>query len=124
MFNIKEPVNALTHLAGAVLSSVALVWMIIKGVSNGSTLQIVSALVFGLSLIALYTASTVYHWVPSSEKSGCYTTQSRPLYDIHTYCRHIHTGLPDCLKRNFRLDPVWYCMGTCCTWYCYEVGLV
>ncbi len=68
MFNIKEPVNALTHLAGAVLSSVALVWMIIKGVSNGSTLQIVSALVFGLSLIALYTASTVYHWVPSSEK--------------------------------------------------------
>ncbi len=43
MFNIKEPVNALTHLAGAVLSSVALVWMIIKGVSNGSTLQIVSA---------------------------------------------------------------------------------
>lgn len=68
MFNIKEPVNALTHLAGAVLSSVALVWMIIKGVSNGSTLQVVSALVFGLSLIALYTASTVYHWVPSSEK--------------------------------------------------------
>lgn len=68
MFNIKEPVNALTHLAGALLSAVALVWMIIKGVSNGSTLQIVSAVVFGFSLIALYTASTVYHWVPTSDK--------------------------------------------------------
>jgi len=68
MFNIKEPVNALTHLAGALLSAVALVWMIMKGVSNGSTLQIVSAVVFGLSLIALYTASTVYHWVPTSDK--------------------------------------------------------
>lgn len=68
MFNMKEPVNTLTHLAGAVLSAVALIWMIFKGVSNGSTLQIVSAVVFGLSLIALYTASTVYHWVPSSEK--------------------------------------------------------
>jgi len=65
---MKEPVNTLTHLAGALLSVVALVWMIIKGVSNGSTLQIVSAIIFGLSLIALYTASTVYHWVPSSEK--------------------------------------------------------
>ncbi len=68
MFNIKEPVNALTHLAGALLSAAALGWMIVKGVSNGSTLQVVSAVIFGLSLIALYTASTVYHWVPSSEK--------------------------------------------------------
>jgi len=68
MFNMKEPVNTLTHLAGAVLSGVALIWMIFKGVYNGSTLQVVSAVVFGLSLIALYTASTVYHWVPSSEK--------------------------------------------------------
>lgn len=67
MLKIKEPVNALTHLAGALLSAAALVWMIVKGVSNGSTLQVVSAVIFGLSLIALYTASTVYHWVPSSE---------------------------------------------------------
>lgn len=67
MFKMKEPVNTLTHLAGAVLSVAALVWMIIKGVSNGSVLQTVSAVIFGFSLIALYTASTVYHWVPSSE---------------------------------------------------------
>ena len=68
MFNMKEPVNTLTHLAGAVFSVVALVWMIIKGFYNGSMVQVVSAGVFGLSLLALYTASTVYHWVPSSEK--------------------------------------------------------
>jgi len=67
---MKEPVNTLTHLTGALLSVIALVWMTIKGVSNGSTLQIVSAIIFGLSLIALYTASTVYHWVPSSEKKN------------------------------------------------------
>jgi len=65
---MKEPVNTLTHLAGAVFSVVALVWMIIKGFYNGSMVQVVSAGVFGLSLLALYTASTVYHWVPSSEK--------------------------------------------------------
>ncbi len=68
MFNMKEPVNTLTHLAGALLSVIALVWMIIKGSYNGSSIQIISAAIFGISLIALYTASTVYHWVPSSER--------------------------------------------------------
>ncbi len=65
---IKEPVNALTHLAGALLSVAALVWLTYKGVINGSKLQVASAIVFGVSLILLYTASTVYHWVPSSER--------------------------------------------------------
>ncbi len=65
---IKEPVNALTHLAGALLSVAALIWMIIKGVSNESMVQVASAIVFGTSLILLYTASTVYHWVPTTEK--------------------------------------------------------
>lgn len=68
MLNMKEPVNTLTHLTGAVLSVVALVVMLVKGIGNGSGLQIAVAIVFGVSLIALYTASTVYHWVPSSKK--------------------------------------------------------
>lgn len=68
MLKMKEPVNTLTHLSGALLSVVALVVMILKGVGNESTLQIASAIIFGLSLLGLYVASTVYHWVPSSEK--------------------------------------------------------
>lgn len=68
MLKMKEPVNTLTHLSGALLSVIALVLMILKGIGNGSPLQIASAIVFGVSLIALFTASTVYHWVPSSEK--------------------------------------------------------
>jgi hemolysin III len=68
MLKMKEPVNTLTHLSGALLSVVALVVMILKGVGNESSLQILSATIFGLSLLGLYVASTVYHWVPSSEK--------------------------------------------------------
>ena len=68
MLNMKEPVNTLTHLSGAILSVFALIMMLVKGIGNGSVLQISTAIVFGISLIALYTASTVYHWVPSSEK--------------------------------------------------------
>lgn len=68
MLHMKEPVNTLTHLIGAVLSVVALVFMLIKGIGNGSSMQVAVAIIFGISLIGLYTASTVYHWVPSSEK--------------------------------------------------------
>jgi len=68
MLYMKEPVNTVTHLIGALLSVAALVAMIIKGIANGSGVQIASAIVFGLSLFALYTASTVYHWIPTSEE--------------------------------------------------------
>ena len=68
MLKMKEPVNTITHLSGALLSVVALVLMILKGVGNESGIQVASAIVFGLSLIALFTASTVYHWVPSSDR--------------------------------------------------------
>lgn len=65
---IKEPINSLTHLVGAVLSAFALIYMIYISILNGSPYQIAAAVTFGISLILLYTASTVYHWVFSSEK--------------------------------------------------------
>jgi hemolysin III len=65
---IKEPINSLTHLSGAILSIVGLVFMLYKSIINHSPFQIVSAIIFGVSLILLYSASTVYHWVFSSEK--------------------------------------------------------
>lgn len=68
MFKMKEPVNTMTHFIGALLSAGALGWMTYKGVLHGNGLQIAAAIVFGISLIALYTASTVYHWVSGSEK--------------------------------------------------------
>ncbi len=124
MFNIKEPVNALTHLAGALLSAAALGWMIVKGVSNGSTLQVVSAVIFGLSLIALYTASTVYHWVPSSEKLHAIL---RRVDHSMIYILIAGTYTPVCLialKRNSWLDIICSRLGIGHSWYYYETCLV
>jgi len=60
----REPFNAISHLIGAVLSVAALVAMVIKASSeNMPALHIVSVVIFGVSLISLYTASTVYHSV-------------------------------------------------------------
>lgn len=64
---IKDPVSALTHFFGAVLSCVAVVALISRAVELGSPLHIVSFAVFGFSLVALYTASTVYHMIDKPE---------------------------------------------------------
>lgn len=100
---IKEPINSLTHLTGAVLSLIALVFMIYKAVLNNSTFQIVSASIFGASMILLYTASTVYHWVFSSEK--LYTIL-RKIDHSMIYILIAGTYTPICL--NTLRGPVGY----------------
>lgn len=61
---IREPFNALSHLAGAILSFIALLAMVIKAAySQAPALHITAVLIFGISLMLLYTASTVYHTV-------------------------------------------------------------
>ncbi|MPT33477.1 MAG: hemolysin III family protein [Chryseobacterium sp.] len=59
----EEFYNVITHGVGAALSVVALILMIIYSAISGSTIAIVCSLVFGLSLITLYSASTIYHAV-------------------------------------------------------------
>ena len=55
---IKEPVNALTHLSAAILLIPATLYLIL---SSHGMLPRTAFLIFGLSAIALYTASAVYH---------------------------------------------------------------
>lgn len=69
MTRLKDPGSALTHLAGAVLSLVGLIFLVYRAVGHGDAWSVVSFAVFGLSLIALYTASTVCHSLTVSAKA-------------------------------------------------------
>ena len=64
---INDPVSALTHFAGAVLSCVAVVALIQKALDAGTMLHLFAFGIFGFSLVALYTASTVYHIIDKPE---------------------------------------------------------
>ncbi len=57
----EEKLNIITHGIGIVLSVIGLVLLVFKGIENGTALHIVGFAIFGLSLIVLYTASTLYH---------------------------------------------------------------
>lgn len=58
---LEEKTNIISHAIGLVLSIVALLLMLIRASESGDSLHIVGAAIFGASLIALYTASTLYH---------------------------------------------------------------
>ena len=65
VYTVKEEVaHALTHGIGAVLSIVALVFMLIWAAAYGDGWHVVAASIYGASLILLYTASTLYHAFP------------------------------------------------------------
>ncbi|SHI45489.1 PAQR family membrane homeostasis protein TrhA [Lutispora thermophila] len=65
---LREPVSGLTHLIGAILSVVGMFFLVSSAVSKGSASCIVSVSIFGLSLILLYTASSLYHLLSISKK--------------------------------------------------------
>jgi len=57
----EELFNIITHGTGAILSIVGLVILCIQANTYGTGTHLVSYIIFGSSLIALYLASTLYH---------------------------------------------------------------
>lgn len=57
----EELLNSLTHGTGVVLSLLGLVFLLVRAVRYGNTWHIVSFAIYGISLILLYLASTLYH---------------------------------------------------------------
>ena len=57
----EELANIFTHGLGVVASVVATTLLVVLAASRGDPWKIVSAAVFGASLLALYSASTMYH---------------------------------------------------------------
>ncbi len=65
-FTIGELIaNSITHAIGVGLSIAGLVILIIRAARFGDTWHMVSFIVFGVSLILLYLASTIYHSTPN-----------------------------------------------------------
>jgi len=67
---MREPINGLTHLGGAVFAFVGLLALVIKAsLERGASLAIVAAIIFGVSMMALYAVSATYHMVLASDRA-------------------------------------------------------
>ena len=63
---LREPVNGLTHLGGAILALVGLIVLLVVGWSTPA--KIISLLIYGVSLVAMFSASATYHMVRAKDK--------------------------------------------------------
>ncbi|MBE5937481.1 MAG: hemolysin III family protein [Lachnospiraceae bacterium] len=57
----EEIVNAISHGIGAIFGIVALVVCIVGAARGGGAIEVLSAVIFGVSLVIMYTMSTIYH---------------------------------------------------------------
>lgn len=64
---LREPVNSLTHWGGAVLALIGLIALLILG--WGTPAKVISLLVYGVSLIFLFSASATYHMVQVKDRA-------------------------------------------------------
>jgi hemolysin III len=57
----EELINVVTHAGGFVFSCIGLVFLLIKAFSINNSVYVLSFSVFGISMVVLYLASTLYH---------------------------------------------------------------
>lgn len=64
---LREPVNSLTHWGGAVLALIGLIALLIVGWDTPA--KVISLVVYGISLIFMFSASATYHMVRVKDKA-------------------------------------------------------
>ncbi|WP_291560955.1 MULTISPECIES: PAQR family membrane homeostasis protein TrhA [unclassified Clostridium] len=118
--NFREPVSGFTHLFGALVSLVGLIALIYKEIYIGqnSILGMIGVVIFGLSLIFLYTASTVYHLAVSSEGV---IKMLRKLDHSMIFVLIAGTYTPICL---IALESYWRWGLFICVWLLALIGIV
>lgn len=65
----RDPFSGFSHLVGGVLSILGMTVLVMNALSGRKMMHLITFLIFGISLIMLYSASTVYHLVTISEKA-------------------------------------------------------
>ena len=63
-----ERFNAWTHLVGALLACAGSVWLLVLASLGGELRTIISVAIYGLTLVLLYSISTLYHSVQGRAK--------------------------------------------------------
>ena len=101
----EEVVNAITHGIGVGLSIAALVLMITNTVVNGATGRLAIVLIYGISMLMLFTFSTLCHAFPEGK-----TKMVLELFD-HVFCGYLHTLCGNCHRRQDGIYAAGSCMG-------------
>ncbi|MGB5848404.1 MAG: hemolysin III family protein [Ignavibacteriaceae bacterium] len=67
--SFRDPISGLTHFIGIILSVIGTIVLLTRNEEPFTVYHTTSFLIFGFSMTLLYTISTLYHWLPLSEKN-------------------------------------------------------
>jgi hemolysin III len=113
---MKEPVNTLTHFITFVAAIVGLVFLILLSRSTPSTL--VTMTIYGVSVILLYGASSLYHWVSTTPEKELFL---RKMDHCAIYLLIAGSYTP---VFYFGLDGLWKGIMLACVWGLAIAGIV
>lgn len=67
MQRFREPMNGFTHLIGVPLGIIGLIWLVSE--THDYPEKMISMVIYGISIILLYSASAMFHLVKGSERT-------------------------------------------------------
>ncbi len=91
---VKDPISAFTHFLGFLISIPVTITLVYKSLEDGNFVASFAFLIFGVSLMLLYGASTIYHTVKTDER---HTAILRRIDHIMIFVLIAGTYTPVCL---------------------------
>ncbi len=116
----EELFNSLSHAVGAVFGVFALITCIIVPASKGNVWGIVGGAIYGISLVLLYTMSSVYHGLPRN--TGKKIMQIIDHCTIYFLIGGTYTPILFCAVRPVSPGWAWSIFGI--VWGCAVIGAV
>ena len=105
---LEEKINFISHAIGAVLAVIGAILLIIKGAAYPMA-QWIGLWVYGLSLVLLFTASSLYHFAETPERRGWFKKLDHTaIYYLiaGTYTPFLSIALPT-QKAHYLLIALW-----------------
>ncbi|MEG1782687.1 MAG: hemolysin III family protein [Oscillospiraceae bacterium] len=112
----EEVFNSVTHGVGALLSVIGASVMVTLAACFGDRNAVISSVVFGLSMVMLYTMSTLYHAFPFTKVKELFRVfdhASIPILIAGTYTPFCTIGLQGNKKGSIVIIAVWACAFLC-----------
>lgn len=116
----EEIFNALSHFAGAVFGIVALLTCLMASIAQQSTWGIISSIIYGTSLILLYSMSSIYHGLPKGMAKK--VLQVIDHCTIYLLIAGTYTPVMLCAVRPVSADWAWTIMGI--VWGCAFIAAI
>lgn len=117
----EEIFNMVTHIVGGAFGVAVLVLCIVFSAIHGNGYGIASGIIYGISMILLYTMSSIYHGLPQN-------TKSKKVFQIMDHCSIFvliaGTYTPILLCSIRPVDSFWAWMIFAIVWICTVIGIV